>query len=369
MKVETMKVIGKNDWAKGLKDCRQSYLLYGPIKKGLFHQFKKLEQAEMPDMNYCNARLPPKSVVFPQNELMFKYSLDKNDPDHHIMKEPEALSSDDTSQSGSLKQRAIIGIRPCDAAAFLLVKKNFDTPEYKDPYWIKAYESLTLVGMACTQPCFTCFCTSAGCGPFHKDGLDVMITDNGDHYYAEAVTEKGEQFMKTAGWLKEAEAGAAQKVEKMRQEAESQIVSHIQTHNLKNKSVNELYDATFWDDISFACINCGTCTFTCPTCWCFDIQDETCGKSGVRQRLWDSCMFPLFTLHGTGHNPRGTKRHRVRQRFMHKLKYYPDRYGNGIQCVGCGRCIRTCPVGIDIRKICDTMNGSSAGPASACGVK
>ena len=73
-------------------------------------------------------------------------------------------------------------------------------------------------------------------------------------------------------------------------------------------------------------------------------------------RNWDSCMFPLFTIHGTGHNPRGTKLHRVRQRFMHKLKYYVDKYDVGIQCVGCGRCVRSCPVNIDIRRVCDLMN-------------
>jgi ferredoxin len=87
----------------------------------------------------------------------------------------------------------------------------------------------------------------------------------------------------------------------------------------------------------------------------------------MRIRNWDSCMFPLFTLHGSGHNPRGEKIQRVRQRFMHKLKYYVDKYGDGIQCVGCGRCVRHCPVNIDIRRVCELMN--SYGPSEdACAV-
>jgi heterodisulfide reductase subunit C len=117
-----------------------------------------------------------------------------------------------------------------------------------------------------------------------------------------------------------------------------------------------LHGADFWEDISFACINCGTCTFSCPTCWCFDIQDETYGKKGVRMRNWDSCMFPIFSVHTTGHNPRDTKLARLRQRFMHKLKYFVDKYDKGIMCVGCGRCVRQCPVNIDIRNISKLMN-------------
>ncbi|MDZ7698785.1 MAG: 4Fe-4S dicluster domain-containing protein [Deltaproteobacteria bacterium] len=108
--------------------------------------------------------------------------------------------------------------------------------------------------------------------------------------------------------------------------------------------------------MAFACLNCGTCTYLCPTCWCFDIQDEILSKQGDRIRNWDSCMFPLFTLHGSGHNPRDQKHQRVRQRFMHKLKYYVDKYQNGIQCSGCGRCVRYCPVNIDIREVCRLMN-------------
>ena len=145
-------------------------------------------------------------------------------------------------------------------------------------------------------------------------------------------------------------------IETMRQAAEAKITTLIATDKLKDKNTTELFEAPFWEDVAFACINCGTGTYVCPTCWCFDIQDETLGLSGIRMRNWDSCMYPLFTLHGSGHNPRDTKIQRVRQRFMHKLKYYVDKYEDGIQCVGCGRCIRHCPVNIDIRKVCDLMN-------------
>ena len=295
-------------------------------------------------MNYSNTRLSAKSIVFPQSEVMLNYTIDESKDDHHIMKEI------DTDYS----PRALIGLRPCDAKALILVKLNFDTADYKDPYWIKAYEATTFVGLACDDPSSTCFCTTAGSGPYNEEGLDLLLIDSDDHYLAKVITEKGATLLDSAGWG--TEAGDISIIETKKSAAEAKIISEIRTDKLKEKDTLEIHSAPFWEDVSFACLNCGTCTFVCPTCWCFDIQDEVHGNDGIRMRNWDSCMFPLFTLHTTGHNPRGEKFQRVRQRFMHKLKYFVDKYEKGIMCVGCGRCVRQCPVNIDIRSICEKMN-------------
>ncbi len=338
--------IDKKKWADGLKKIAASFRLYGPVKEGDFYNFKELADGQAPELDCLNTRLSAKAIIYPQSEDMFEYSLDESREDHHILKEV------DTDYS----PRAVVGIRPCDAKAFELVRLNFDTPEYKDPYWIKAREATTLIGLACSNPCSSCFCTTAGCGPFHEEGLDVLVMDAGDHFLAKILTAKGEQVAAAAGWEQAAAETAAKQIEDLKNEAEAKITSFVNTDNLSAIDTNQLYNAGFWEDVSFSCINCGTCTFVCPTCWCFDIQDETHGKQGVRMRNWDSCMYPLFTLHGSGHNPRGTKLHRVRQRFMHKLKYYVDKYNVGIQCVGCGRCVQLCPVNIDIRRVCELMN-------------
>ena len=349
-----MKVIkiDKNRWSAGLETLGASYRLFGPVKAKEGHEFRALEQGEAPDFNMLNTRLSPKAIIFPQSEDILEYSLDETREDHHIMKEVEK----------DLTPRALLGIRPCDARAMTLLDLNFDTPEYKDPYWIKAYQATTFVGLACDTPYTTCFCTTAGCGPYDEQGLDVLLTDNGDHYLAKALTEKGDALLESAGWQTEVDGLAV--FESGKAAAEAKFTSGIETGNLKSTDTLTLHGADFWEDVSFACINCGTCTFLCPTCWCFDIQDEGRGKSGKRMKNWDSCMFPLFTIHTTGHNPRGTKLQRVRQRFMHKLKYFVDKYDKGTMCVGCGRCVRQCPVNIDIRKVCDLMNSYES--ANAC---
>ncbi len=341
-----MKVIkiDKTDWAEGLENLRDSYKLTGPAKGEKFYSFKELYNDEVPELSYSNTRLSAKSIVFPHSEVMLKYTIDESKDDHHIMNEI------DTDYS----PRALIGLRPCDAKALTLLKLNFDTPDYKDPYWLKAYEATTFVGLACDDPSSTCFCTTADSGPYNEEGLDLLLIDFDDHYLAKVITEKGRSLLESAGW--KTEAADISNLESKKSAAEAKITSKIRTDKLKGKDTLEIHSAPFWEDVSFACLNCGTCTFICPTCWCFDIQDEVHGNDGIRMRNWDSCMFPLFTIHTTGHNPRGKKIQRVRQRFMHKLKYFVDKYEKGIMCVGCGRCVSQCPVNIDIRSICEKMN-------------
>jgi len=345
--------IDKKDWSAGLKKLRDAYRLIGPVRDGEFHSFKTLEADMEPDFDFSNTRLSVKEIIYPQSEDMFEFSLDENRADHHQMKE---VAKD-------YSPRAVLGLRPCDAKAIELVKLNFDTDEYKDPYWLNLYQATTFVGLACDSPCSTCFCTTAGCGPYHEEGLDVLLVDGGQTYLAKAVTDKGEALLKAGGWNTTADAEKV--IDEKRTAAEARIVSSVATANLRGVDTLALHGADFWEDAAFACINCGTCTYVCPTCWCFDIQDEVHGKQGRRMRNWDSCMFPIFTVHTTGHNPRDTKQQRVRQRFMHKLKYFVDKYDRGIMCVGCGRCVRQCPVNIDIRKVCDLMNSFDAGDACA----
>ncbi len=335
--------IDQKNWEEGLQKLNGTFRLFGPVKEGNSGKFRELKEGELPDLTIQNTHLSAKSVVYPQTQTMFTYDLDEKKEGHHIM---QPIETDSTPQ-------VVIAIRPCDVAAFHIAKKNFDTPEYRDSFWCDAFEKTIFVGLACNNPSTTCFCTSTGGGPFSEKGLDVLLAEDGSDLLVKAITQKGEDLLTKTGWNS---SGDPETFSILGKKAEEKITSKVETNRIEKMTSKELFDAPFWEDVAFACINCGTCTFSCPTCWCFDIQDENSGSSGKRMRNWDSCMSPLFTLEGSGHNPRDVKYQRVRQRFMHKLKYYSDKYQDGIQCVGCGRCIKLCPVNIDIRNVSKIMN-------------
>jgi sulfhydrogenase subunit beta (sulfur reductase) len=340
------KVYSKEGWIEALRGLGSRCRVYVPVKEGDFHVFRELEGGKKPDFGYQNSRLSAKGVVYPQSERMMECILDEREAGGNVYQEA----------AKEYGMQVIAGVRPCDAHGFQIVKVNFDNAEYRDPWWVKRFETSILVGLGCNEPCSTCFCTSVGGGPFSEKGLDVLVYDLGEEFMVKGLTERGEALMGELEGGKAVGEGDRGRMEQVSREASRKMHSSIATDRLKGQEMKRLFEAPFWEEVAFACINCGTCTYLCPTCWCFDIQDEVVGKEGDRMRNWDSCMFPLFSLHGSGHNPREKKHQRVRQRFMHKLKYYVDKYDRGVQCSGCGRCVRYCPVNIDIRRVAERMN-------------
>jgi ferredoxin len=279
-----------------------------------------------------------KSFFFPQPETLFKFSIQK---DTTALKEPEEEN-----------KRMLFGVRPCDARSIILNK----LPYSEDSYYIKKTEQNIIIGLSCNERRNSCFCLWAGGSPMGTEGTDISLTLIDASFIVEAITERGGKIIETLGdKFPVASTSDIEKLNALRASYEKQRQSIPDpVKKIQDKNLLELYDKPLWNDVSLSCINCGICTFLCPTCYCFDIQDETSKGQGKRIRFWDSCMFPLFTQHATGHNPRGAKHQRVRNRFMHKLKYFPDRY-NVFSCVGCGRCIKECPVNIDIREVLRDM--------------
>jgi ferredoxin len=340
------RVIKKTHLTGLVNQLMEKHRVFAPVRQHDMTNFQEISAAEQVDLSLANTTLSPKSIMLPQSEPMFEFTLDRAVDQAGTLLEVET----------DLTPQVIFGIRPCDAKAFQLLDLNFDTPAYKDPWWVKRRQITTMVGLGCNAPCDTCFCTSVGSGPFATEGLDLLLIEGEDEFVIQVVTAKGEELLNDLGVQAEPSGEKKEIASALQKSSLESIKSMVPTDSLKHHEANALFNADFWEEVQFACINCGLCTFACPTCWCFDIQDEVFKSNGVRLRNWDSCMFPLFTLHGSGHNPRSQKLQRLRQRFMHKLKYFVDKYDSGVACVGCGRCVQQCPVNIDIRQIFLLMN-------------
>jgi ferredoxin len=220
----------------------------------------------------------------------------------------------------------------------------FDPPpgkSYQDPGYSSRRRGLTVITLACTQADAACFCSSWEEGTASSEGSDVILYPAGDGYLARASSPRGEELLQLGVWE-----------ESDLEPPPLAVNDQVPMKELEEKLTGDIFaDLDFWDEVTARCVSCGYCTFTCPTCYCFNMFDEMTGRrEGERCRSWDACMFFLYTLETSGHNPRPTIAHRYRNRIGHKFSYYPSRQGP-ILCTGCGRCIRGCPVGLDIRDV------------------
>jgi sulfhydrogenase subunit beta (sulfur reductase) len=338
-------ILKKSNLAEFILSLKDNHEVLGPVQEDGRIKFAPVSGDDML-LEYRNTTLSPKDLFFPQSERLLEYSTDKAQEDAFVMKEPEDKPV----------PRVVFGMRPCDAKAFAVLDKIFINDQYTDVYWQTKRNATTIIGLACNHPCPSCFCTSMNCGPFHEEGLDVLAVDLGDEYLLKPLTDKGLTLLAQAKGLTEPYGKVDEKAAALAAAAVEAITIDVPTENIFKRSVLELFEADHWNRVHESCLNCGTCTYACPTCHCFDIQDEVCGTEGQRIRNWDSCMSWLFTMHGTGHNPRPGKKERVRQRFMHKFKYIPEKRDGEIGCVGCGRCVMLCPVNIDVRDVVRNMN-------------
>lgn len=308
--------------------------IYSPVKIGEKFQFKKVEDTAKVSLAYPNSAKPPKGVILPQGEILMTYKL--KDQTFELSKMPDDGRS-----------KVIFGIRNCDARAMKYLDSQMLKGEFEDPYYKKNRENTTIVGLACNDPPYNCFCKSVGAGPHYKEGHDVHLTELEDSYLVEIISEKGKEMMHNAmSMLSEAGQDDIDKIPGLKEKAESQIFRKIDIKG-NHETMMDIFESDYWRDVSDGCLGCGICTLLCPTCFCFDITDIGGRKGGQRVRTWDSCQYPEYTIHASSHNPRPTKKERQRQRFYHKYVYS---YKNNqmLGCVGCGRCINQCPVQIDI---------------------
>ena len=258
------------------------------------------------------------------------------------------------------EQFTVFGVRACDVRGFELLDKVFLTDPV-DNFYAARREHGTVISVACAQPEETCFCGTFGID-MTAPGGDVRAFWTEEYVYFAPLTQKGTALLDSvAGLLEEADDTPAP-VEEQRKEAQSIMkklpLASLTTEGWGAGKLHEKFDRPEWDELSAACIGCGTCTFVCPTCQCYDVRDYKAGDKVSRYRCWDSCMYNDFTMMAHGTN-RPTQKQRFRQRFMHKLVYFPDNNDGAFSCVGCGRCVAKCPISMNIVKVMKAMGGKN----------
>jgi sulfhydrogenase subunit beta (sulfur reductase) len=302
----------------------------------LFQKFSDVAQLAFDKQ----ASMPPKAAIFPQTEQLLSYTY---------AKDPENLtrSTVQLDQQVEAKPTLLFGARPCDVQGLAVFDAVFTQGKWQDTAVKARQDALTIVTLLCDQPESTCFCTSVGGSPTATEGADLALTPVSGGYVAEAITEKGKAMLQDEAFTlaKDKQVKEAQRVRDAVKKQDTLPLKQIEQKLIK------LFSTEFWEQVSAPCISCGACTYVCPACYCFTITDEAAGMNGERIRTWDSCMFYQYTLEASGHNPRPTKAERYRNRIGHKFSYHPTNYKGQFGCSGCGRCIKACPVSLDIRQV------------------
>ena len=307
---------------------KAGFSVIGPVQRDNISTYGTVERAAELDFGLVITERSIKELFFPQSEPMLGYTITKN-----------AIKTKDFMPPSG--RRIIFGARPCDASGMAIDDPLFGW-DYQDEFWFQRRNESVIVTVACTKSDDFCMCTSLKLAPDSTKGSDVLLRplENKRGWQVEEITDRGrEAFNAIADILQEsAETAAALAV------VEKKFDLDMAVRWLQNP---ENFESRFWKEISMRCIGCASCTYLCPTCHCFDIQDEGDTYSGIRRKNWDSCSFALFTMHTSGHNPRSTQSARWRQRIMHKFNYFPGKFSVN-SCSGCGRCSRQCPVDMGI---------------------
>lgn len=275
-----------------------------------------------------------KDIFFPQVETMFEFNGSE------IKSKPESSA------------KLLFGVKACDLAGIIFTDEFFKR-NYEDVYYLSRIKERFVVVIGCLKAPRpnSCFCTSVDTGPFAKSGFDWQLVDLGDSYLIEAASDKGKELLdKYVDLFSEADEEISKSSEEVKVTAGNSIELKVMFKNaIEFMKQGDFNPEENYKRISERCLHCGACLYTCPTCTCFNVFDNSKGSKVERCRNWDACVFEGYTREASGHNPRKEKATRAARRYEHKLKYDYEVTGTS-GCVGCGRCLNSCPVDIGMSK-------------------
>jgi ferredoxin len=307
-----------------------------------------------------------KAVLHPPRVRLWTTRRDGSEPaSAHADNGPQQPDADPRTS----RTYAFVGVRPCDLAAIGVLDTVLGAGRYPDETYTRRRDGVFVVAVECTEPGETCFCASMGTGPGASGGYDLVLTelvDETDHrFVVRAGSEAGAQV------LAELSAEPADGAEVVAQQAVAQAGKRMRRRmpDDMREVLAGSRESSHWEDVASRCLTCGNCTLVCPTCFCTTTEDvsDLTGEHAERWRLWDSC-FDLDFSYIHGGSVRRSNASRYRQWMTHKLSTWHDQFGSS-GCVGCGRCIVWCPVGIDITAEAAALNGAAptGPPATSTG--
>ena len=311
--------------------------LFLPIKAAGQTNFGLWTENAQVDIDTLKTVKSGKDIFFPQSETLYNVRREEG---------KFAIEGEAPRQTPFV----VFGIRGCDVRALAVLDKVF-LSDPVDSYYAARRQMGTIISQACGRPDTSCFCKVFGVDCAEPEG-DVVTWLMGEELYWQPKTEKGEALTaKLANLLEKADDNAMDAAK----EAIHVIVEKLPYSNLSLEkwgaaAADANFDSPLWEEMYKPCLACGTCTFVCPTCQCYDIKDYSTGNGVQRYRCWDSCMYSDFTMMAHGNN-RNSQMQRFRQRFMHKLAYFPANNEGMFSCVGCGRCVDKCPSHLNIVKV------------------
>jgi len=326
----------------------KKHKVFAPTKPGADSTFDEIHSIGQLHLDYISTVLPPKKFFHPPKETLLSFNIKDG-----------KFSSEEIKRDDKI---LLLGVHPCDVNAILKLDKFF-SGDFKDPYYLSRRKNTVIVALNCVEPSENCFCKSMGTGPYLNEGYDLLLTDIGTKYLIEVGSKTGKSLIEGLNLNSATELDYNEK-EKRLILMEKKFKKSMNTSWL-SRIARENTDHEVWLDLgerggvagSFPCLSCGSCTFVCPTCYCYDVFDtmDLSLKIGTRNRELDSCQLLEYAAVALDGNFRRDRKDRIRHWMM--CKFGAAAGGMSSSCVGCGRCIRVCPSKIDITEVAKAIRG------------